>query len=66
MYLVTHQDDCQMVVGNVMRVRVNPGAGEVPGPEDQDINLGRKCTCEPELHGVPDGPKGPVMGFWKE
>ena len=53
MYLVAHQDDCQMVVGNVLKVR-KPGTAE-PGAvwsvdgTDYDARLPRQCTCEPEL-----------------
>ena len=49
MNLIVHQDNCQMVTGNIMRVRVCPGAGEIPGAEDQDFNMGRMCTCEPQV-----------------
>ena len=51
MYLVAHQDDCQMVVGNVLKVR-KPGTAE-PGAvwsvdgTDYDARLPRQCTCEP-------------------
>ena len=44
MNLIVHQDNCQMVTGNIMRVRVCPGAGEIPGAEDQDFTWG---VCAP-------------------
>ena len=52
MYLVAHQDTCQMVVGNVLKVR-KPGTAE-PGAvwsvdgTNYDARLPRQCTCEPQ------------------
>ena len=53
MYLIAHQDDCQMVVGNVLKIRTLESAREsgegdaVIGFVDSDRNMPRQCTCEP-------------------
>ena len=53
MYLVLHQDDCQMVVGNVLKVRAwgNPESGAIVSLDgtEEDRQLPRQCTCEPKL-----------------
>ena len=54
MYLIAHQNDCQMVVGNVLKIRTLESAREsgegnaAIGFEDSDRNMPRQCTCEPQ------------------
>ena len=52
MYLVAHQDDCQMVVGNVLKIRKQgtdePGAVWSVDGTEEDRKLPRQCTCEPQ------------------
>lgn len=56
MHLVAHQNECQMVTGNIMRIRTPQDAGvfgDVLGTTNEDRSLPRQCTCEPmlaELH----------------
>ena len=51
MYLIAHQDTCQMVVGNVLKVRKagtsEPDAVVSVDDIDVDMLLPRQCTCEP-------------------
>ena len=51
MYLVSHQDDCQMVVGNILKVRgwdtAEAGAVISVDGTEEDRQLPRQCTCEP-------------------
>ena len=52
MYLIAHQDTCQMVVGNVLKIRkqgtVEPGVVWSVDGTEEDRKLPRQCTCEPQ------------------
>ena len=54
MYLIAHQNDCQMVVGSIMKIRTPESLREtwegdaVIGFENSDRNMPRQCTCEPQ------------------
>ena len=47
MYLVAHQNDCQMVVGNVKEVFVT-NHKMILGMEKEMRVFPRQCTCEPQ------------------
>ena len=53
MKIVAHQDDCQMVTGNIVRFRTPKTLGQTHEPnvalgtKDEDRSMPRQCTCEP-------------------
>ena len=55
MYLIAHQNDCQMVVGSIMKIRTPESLRETwegdaaLGFRNSDTALPRQCTCEPNL-----------------
>ena len=47
--LLGHKNHCQMVVGNIIRLRTPDKAGEGDriGWSNEDLVMPRQCTCEP-------------------
>lgn len=70
MYIIAHEDDCEMVLGNIFDEREY--THDVPGFPKARIKVARgapaRCTCDPTLYPleyVPPDPKLYGLAGWK-